>query len=177
MSSAGQISAAVESARFGTNEREIMAEALRQSEPWTGAELLRRMPERDRSCFYRALARLLKREILTREGRRYTINANLDQWKARQGDGKLFAGNTPEALGLLRRTSDGVRPTKRRRNPKKIARVKPASVEEPRPGIDDNGDQPNQRHLTDPSGADFNEKELDPWEKLQKRLRAAHRKP
>ena len=170
MSTLVEIRAAVAAGRFSGNEGAILAGALLLIEPWTGAYLIRRMPERDRTGIYKSLRLLLSRKVLLKTAKDHRqINPRVGEWMNSAGNRKLFADGTPEQLGYLRRMTDAEAPTKLPRKPTKKARVKSANVEQ-RSGIDNNGDLPGQRHL-----ADLDKKEPDPWNSLTERLKRAHR--
>ncbi len=184
MSNVEQLPAAVAAGRFTANQAALLEAALECPEPWSGAALLRRRPERSRTAFYRALKSLHERGVIVavrpHSGKwkgKWKINPAIDEWKNRAGDGPLFAENTPEAIGFKYYLGDTGAQTEKPLKPKKPARLKPAVVETmPRPGTDANGDQPGQQHLTDPSGTDFNKKEPDIWERTAARLKAANRR-
>ncbi|MCH8859233.1 MAG: hypothetical protein IID54_06605 [Proteobacteria bacterium] len=140
------------------------------------------MPERSRAAFYRALKALRARSVIATRGGpgkwkgKWEINRAIDEWKNRAGDGLLFSENSPESLGYSRRLTDNKPATETPRRPRKLPRVKPTR-EENRVDDDENGDQPGQRHITDPAGTDLNQKEPDIWDKAIARLKAAHRDP
>lgn len=184
MTDADRLSAAVASGRFTANQAALLGAALERPEPWSGAALLRQLPERSRTAFYRALKSLHERRVIVGIGLdsgkwkgKWKLNPAIDEWKNRAGDDALFLENTPEAAGFRHRLADSSVRMEKPSKPKKRARVKPAMLESgPRPGVDADGDQPRQQHLTDPSGSDFNEKEPDIWERTAARLKAANRR-
>ena len=182
MTTREELTVAVAAGRFTSMESAILGAALQASEPWSGYALLQRIPECGKTPFYRAFKRLRARRIIRQmpgAGKpKWQIGADYTDWKNRAGDAPLFAEGTPERLGLSRRM-EGNRPgPKTRRKPKRITRVRPTRVEtETRAGTDDNDDLPRQQHLTDANGTDLDRKELDPWDKMTDRLKAAHRKP
>lgn len=175
-----ELSAAVASGRFTAIEAAILGAALESLLPWSGYNLLQRVPECSKASFYRALKRLRARRIILEApntGGKWTISAAMDNWKNRAGDAPLFSEGTPERLGFSRRM-EGVSPaTEKAPKPKKRARVKPAVLDtDPRPGVDANGDQAGQQHIADPDGSGINEKESDIWDRTAARLKAANRK-
>ena len=182
MTSADRLSAAVAAGRFTANQAILLDTALECSEPWSGAALLRRRPERSRTAFYRALKSLHERGVIIavrpHSGKwkgKWKLNPAVGEWRNRAGDGPLFAENSPEAIGFRHYLGDTRARTEKPSKPQKIARVKPIA-EESRSNADANGELPGQRHLTDPTGADLNKKELDIWDRTVARLKAANRK-
>lgn len=183
MSISPEIRAAVTAGRFTANQAALLDVALESPEPWSGAALLRRRPERSRTAFYRALKSLHERGVIiavrANSGKwkgKWKLNPAIDDWKNRAGDGPLFAENSPEAIGFRHYLGDTRARTGKALKPKKLPRVKPAR-EENRTDDDENGDQPGQRHLANPAGTDLNQKEADIWDKAIARLKAAHRNP
>ena len=184
MTNADRLSAAVASGRFTANQAALLGAALECPEPWSGAALLRQLPERSRTAFYRALKSLHERRIIVatrpNSGKwkgKWKINPAIDEWKNRAGDDALFLENTPEAAGFRHRLADSSVRMEKPSKPKKRARVKPAVLDtDLRPSVDANGDQPGQQHIADPSGSDLDEKEPDIWERTAARLKAANRR-
>ncbi len=176
-----ELRAAIASGRFSAIQAAIWEAAMEAGAPWSGSALLRRMPERSKASFYRALKVLKARKVVVEMPnvkRKLQINPQFRTWKNTAGDAPLFSENSPEMLGFSRRMGDFAKATEKARKPSKRTRVKHAEIEPgPRPGVDKNGDQPGQQHMADPGGTDLNKKEPDIWDKAVAKMKAAHRKP